>query len=474
MPAIRDRNARRSRRLCRLSPRFGKFGVTCVCCLSSDVASGDAEWEDHRLFYTASESPSLQPFFTTASDATQTFASAIAFDEAHSPLSNPAIDHTGDFTTPEPASPQLPSSDDKERIKRPPNAFFCYRTYLWSTIKGFENVERDHRNISKIAGQRWKLLTPAQKLPFKQQAEELKRLHALRYPDYKYAPGARKGKASKRRSSRVSGRDTKRCKRESESPMPVLESPTVASASTHPVQEVPVHAVPSLDEVASRPQKSRSHQSSRKSRKPSSKPSPTPSPPLPDVASQDHVPEFTFPPAQTEEEATEATAQCGGFVLTSDIPPLDLNCSKPEEEVSVLSLIYSAFSHMPHQIPYASDVERDMFGYPGATVVTGPSVMSRYNASHLNYSYDPSSSSYDSTTSYDSSPSLASSSSSHLDSPRFMNPWFPGEFEDDEAIKAAKRYMYENEYIAPHEPWVHSGDDTIFDMWNESPLAFSF
>ncbi|TCD66770.1 hypothetical protein EIP91_000961 [Steccherinum ochraceum] len=435
MPAIRNVYARRSRRLCHLPPR-------------TNLGRAEYEWQDHQVLLIASQSTSLHPFFAAVDHHAQPF---------DTPPPYPTPEQTGEVHTPESPSPQLQSSDNQARIKRPPNAFLCYRSHFWATIKDREGVERDHRNISRLAGQSWKRLSPAERLPFRLQAEECKREHAKLYPNYKYAPGIRKEKVSKRKSSRASGRDTKRCKREPDSPVPLSGSSAVASAVTCAVKEEPVqHAIPSLDEVASRPAKRRSHKSSRKSRKPAYKPSPPPSTPFLEVTSHDHVPEFTFPPAPTEEEPTSDAADCGGFVFTSDIPHLDLNCPKPEEE-----------------IPYASDEERDRFGYPGATVMTSPSVMSRYNASQLNYSYD-SSPSYDSPSSYDSSPSLASSSSSHLDSPRFINPWFPGDVEDDETADAAKRSMYENESIAPHEPCVYTGGDDFFDIWNEYPSDFSF
>ena len=73
-------------------------------------------------------------------------------------------------------------------IPRPPNAFMIFRSELWRKEKIKRTVERDHRNISRIAGSLWNRLSTTDQVPYRRAAEEAKRIHAQLYPDYKYAP----------------------------------------------------------------------------------------------------------------------------------------------------------------------------------------------------------------------------------------------------------------------------------------------
>ncbi|KAI9059578.1 high mobility group box, partial [Trametes sanguinea] len=84
-------------------------------------------------------------------------------------------------------------------IPRPPNAFMIFRSELWSKEKIKSTVERDHRQISRIAGNLWNRLTDAEREPYKRRAEEAKVEHARLYPQYKYSPIYRREKPAKRK-----------------------------------------------------------------------------------------------------------------------------------------------------------------------------------------------------------------------------------------------------------------------------------
>ncbi|KAI1711724.1 HMG (high mobility group) box domain-containing protein [Ditylenchus destructor] len=72
-------------------------------------------------------------------------------------------------------------------IKRPMNAFM-----VWSQMKRRMICERQpdmhNAEISKQLGAQWKALTDEEKKPFVDQAERLRLLHQMEYPDYKYKP----------------------------------------------------------------------------------------------------------------------------------------------------------------------------------------------------------------------------------------------------------------------------------------------
>jgi hypothetical protein len=70
-------------------------------------------------------------------------------------------------------------------IPRPPNAFMLFRSELWSHGR---IEERDHRQISRIAGSMWNRMVEAQKQPFKERAALVKKQHEALYPNYKYSP----------------------------------------------------------------------------------------------------------------------------------------------------------------------------------------------------------------------------------------------------------------------------------------------
>lgn len=114
------------------------------------------------------------------------------------------------------SSPVRSSHSRKKKpghIPRPPNAFLIFRSELWNKEKIKSSVERDHRQISRIAGRYWQELSDAERAPYHVRAEEAKRLHAQTYPDYKYSPVYRKDKSTKRKAKPEDTEKVLRCQR---------------------------------------------------------------------------------------------------------------------------------------------------------------------------------------------------------------------------------------------------------------------
>lgn len=82
-----------------------------------------------------------------------------------------------------------------KKIPRPRNVFMLYRQQTHADIV-LQHPGIANPSISKIIGQKWRSMSDEEKLPWKELAEEEKKLHREMYPNYRYQP-KRAGKANK-------------------------------------------------------------------------------------------------------------------------------------------------------------------------------------------------------------------------------------------------------------------------------------
>ncbi|TFK70575.1 high mobility group box, partial [Pluteus cervinus] len=71
-------------------------------------------------------------------------------------------------------------------VPRPRNAFILFRCDFVRQKKIPEDVEKDHRNISRIVGRIWREMSEEDKFPWVEMAEREKLVHSQTYPGYKY------------------------------------------------------------------------------------------------------------------------------------------------------------------------------------------------------------------------------------------------------------------------------------------------
>ncbi|KAK6360378.1 hypothetical protein TWF730_006521 [Orbilia blumenaviensis] len=128
------------------------------------------------------------------------------------------------------------------KIPRPRNAFILFRQHHHSAVMA-QNPGKSNPAISKIIGDMWKNATEDTRKEWQNHADEEKRQHMARYPDYRYQPrrSNKKGGSGSTRSPNDAAGEPSRCSRcggrtgaysISES-YPILPIPTV-SAPTMP------------------------------------------------------------------------------------------------------------------------------------------------------------------------------------------------------------------------------------------------
>ncbi|KAH6905262.1 hypothetical protein BKA70DRAFT_1565238 [Coprinopsis sp. MPI-PUGE-AT-0042] len=117
-------------------------------------------------------------------------------------VSSPPASPSSSASTP-PSSPSPPPCQSRKRkpkkirttIPRPPNAFILFRSDFWAREKQKLNpIERNHRDISRIAGHCWRNLDPISKQRYYERAIQLRDMHRRQYPDYKFKPSVKKSR----------------------------------------------------------------------------------------------------------------------------------------------------------------------------------------------------------------------------------------------------------------------------------------
>jgi len=110
-----------------------------------------------------------------------------------SPSSSPSSLNTSPRTPPATVPEQFysePVPEEQGRIPRPRNAFIIFRSQFALNYKARE--AHPHQNlISRSAAEAWNKLSEEEKHPYKLQADEEKREHRRKYPNYTYMPGCR-------------------------------------------------------------------------------------------------------------------------------------------------------------------------------------------------------------------------------------------------------------------------------------------
>ncbi|KAF8068088.1 hypothetical protein FPV67DRAFT_1494829 [Lyophyllum atratum] len=74
-------------------------------------------------------------------------------------------------------------------VPRPRNPFILFRCDFVRQHKVPKDLERDHRNISRIAGGVWRAMGEGERRPWVEMAEREKGEHRRVYPGYRYSPG---------------------------------------------------------------------------------------------------------------------------------------------------------------------------------------------------------------------------------------------------------------------------------------------
>ncbi|KAG1777412.1 hypothetical protein EV702DRAFT_279282 [Suillus placidus] len=341
MPNVRN-VVRRSRRLSHQSP----------------IAAEDYVYEDSYFAqsgYSSARTVGIPSVHTTPPSPVGTTITASHISSSLSPV----LSHLLSF----PNRSSHSRKKEEGHIPRPPNAFIVFRSCLWSN-EDFRSLESDHRNVSRIAGERWRNLSDDEKEPFVQMAKEAKALHAKMYPNYKYSPSHRTVGGPKRKGRRNSDEERTKCDMIATLLQKGVEGSALAHAMAHVKSEdedeieptpiippqAPIVTPRALPPVQSRERRSRKLAARPRVTRPTTTQRRTA---RPDLAATSASP---FPLASASREAAPPPEQFNGtpellypadmldeFVPTDEIPPLSLDvvCGMKVAEQESSDIFYS-------------------------------------------------------------------------------------------------------------------------------------
>lgn len=230
-------------------------------------------------------------------------------------------------------------------VSRPPNAFMLFRSEFWAKEKlKPEPIERDHRDISRIAAHCWNNLPDHVRAKFQQLAAQKKQEHREEHPDYKYAPVFKRRSPSKspikRRPSNKRNLqvENERCRKLASLVMAGVRNPDLDAAGLVKMEE-PKHMLQDDDIDGEYEDEELDDQcihsepftqpisSSVSGSEPSSVVTQKRPYAAPIKTEEDTIPaDVDYDYLETSEEISE------GFVATDDIPPLKLPELSPKAE----------------------------------------------------------------------------------------------------------------------------------------------
>ncbi|KAJ3576288.1 hypothetical protein NP233_g524 [Leucocoprinus birnbaumii] len=189
--------------------------------------------------------------------------------ESHS-FSAPLIDYSI-FDTPVdislgalPPRPTASRALAQGRIPRPRNAFMLFRSAFHREKRLTNQVEKDHRHISRIIAHCWSELPEVEKDVWRQKAELEKQQHALAYPEYRFKPTPRSKPPVKRNVKRNSPKEIERCRKIAK----LLQDGKSGEELTHAVRHLDGDQLPLMSPGGSAVVGGREEKKSRKQRAP--------------------------------------------------------------------------------------------------------------------------------------------------------------------------------------------------------------
>lgn len=150
------------------------------------------------------------PPYVQSPTSSRSSLSPLALPHASLPEDPPSPDSSSDSdyaTQQSPARRNHSKKRDPGHVPRPPNAFFCFRSAYWQIEREKPQAVRDNRQVSCKAADVWRDMSEEQRKPYLDMANKIKYYHALKYPEYRYAPSSQskrqKSSCSKKKPARA-------------------------------------------------------------------------------------------------------------------------------------------------------------------------------------------------------------------------------------------------------------------------------